>query len=584
MQNLFFIQYHVKLIKSMAKSLIVGIITSSIIVPLLCAFILYDFLPHNFIYIWLFLHSFILTIRIYINTKLLSFLEDVYFEKYIQTYLIWSLVTIFFTAILYGLLIYLIYISNVPDPTILLITILILAMTAGSSFTLIHVFISFVLFVCITVIPLIIFALFHGGDTFFILAIILFIYLFLYTFLGYRRYVILRNGVFLEDTFKSIYDKSSNGIILIENGRIKDCNEAILNMFQYDTKEELLACKISNFMPKLQEDGTSSLRKMLKIHKLALDNKINSFEWMHKRKSGEVFWTEVVLTKIYLDGKVIIHETVREIGDRKRLEIAKESANKEIEVLNQRLIEKIEKEVSISQEKDRRLLQQSRMAQMGEMISMIAHQWRQPLAAISSTSASLELKASLNKLNNDIVQEKAQDISFFAQHLSKTIDDFRNFFKPNKIEMETSYDKLIVSVINIIGVSIGNKDIKLIQDLKCHDSFISYPNELKQVILNLIKNAEDALLEKQIKTPYIKISTYKEKDKLILEVNDNAGGIPEEIVKNIFDLYFSTKTQKDGTGLGLYMSKMIIEEHCGGKLSVINAEDGALFRVVLNKA
>jgi len=271
-----------------------------------------------------------------------------------------------------------------------------------------------------------------------------------------------------------------------------------------------------------------------------------------------------------------------ELEDRKKLEIAKESTNKEIEALNKSLEQRVNEEVEKNRKKDKQLLQQSRMAQMGEMLSMIAHQWRQPLAAISATSASIELKASLNKLDNDTAQQKAQDISNFSQHLSKTIDDFRDFFKPNKKKIETSYDELIISVREITGVSIRNKNIELIQELNCHDRFITYPNEIKQVILNLIKNAEDALLEKRIEKPYIKISTYKENDKYILEVSDNAGGIPEDIIENIFDPYFSTKTQKEGTGLGLYMSKTIIEEHCDGKLTVANNNDGAVFTVELD--
>ena len=243
---------------------------------------------------------------------------------------------------------------------------------------------------------------------------------------------------------------------------------------------------------------------------------------------------------------------------------------------------KQKKQEEVLKEKNKLLTQQSRMAQMGEMISMIAHQWRQPLAAISATSASIELKSRLNKLDNDTAQQKAQDRSAFSQHLSKTIDDFRDFFKPNKEKAETSYDELIPSVLEIIGVFIGNKNIELIQELNCHDRFISYPNELKQVILNLIKNAEDALLEKRIENPYIKISTYKENDKYILEVSDNAGGVKEGIMENIFDPYFSTKTKKEGTGLGLYMSKTIIEEHCGGKLTIANNNDGAVFTVELD--
>ena len=274
-------------------------------------------------------------------------------------------------------------------------------------------------------------------------------------------------------------------------------------------------------------------------------------------------------------------EPVGTIGYAQDITKQKQAQN-EIKRLNTNLQQEVNQQLKQIREKDIQLLQQSRMAQMGEMLSMIAHQWRQPLAAISSTSASLELKASLNKLDNDTVLEKVQDISSFAQYLSKTIDDFRDFFKPNKKKIKTSYCKLLRSALEIIGVSIKNNNIELIQELNCNDMFITYPNELQQVILNLIKNAEDALIEKEIENPYIKISTYKENNQYVLEVSDNGGGISKNIMDNIFDPYFSTKTKKDGTGLGLYMSKTIIEEHCNGELNVINTKDGALFKIILN--
>ena len=251
----------------------------------------------------------------------------------------------------------------------------------------------------------------------------------------------------------------------------------------------------------------------------------------------------------------------------------------ELEVLNNNLKEMIKEEVSKNREKDKQLIQQSRMAQMGEMLSMIAHQWRQPLSAISATSASLELKARRNTLDNDTAQNKARNISNYAQHLSSTIDVFRNFFKIHKEKRVTSYDEVVSSVLDIIQASLSDKNIQLIQELHCHDTFNSYPNELKQVVLNLLKNADDVIAEKEIKDPFIKISSYVKDQKYVLEVSDNAGGIPDDIIDKIFDPYFSTKMQKDGTGLGLYMSKTIIEEHCAGSLTVKNREDGAVFTI-----
>jgi len=251
--------------------------------------------------------------------------------------------------------------------------------------------------------------------------------------------------------------------------------------------------------------------------------------------------------------------------------------------LNDSLADKVKLEVNKNREKDAQMIQQSRLAQMGEMISMIAHQWRQPLAAISSTSSAINIKAQLGNLENEKVIALTKKINEYSQHLSTTIDDFRDFFKSNKETKETNYSELIKSVLGIIEDSLINKNIELIQDLKIEDTIKTYPNEIKQVILNLIKNAEDVLIEKQIINPYIKIMTYKEGENLVLSVSDNGGGIPKEIRDKIFDPYFSTKIKKNGTGLGLYMSKTIVEKHCGGKLTVANSDEGAVFKILLDK-
>jgi len=189
----------------------------------------------------------------------------------------------------------------------------------------------------------------------------------------------------------------------------------------------------------------------------------------------------------------------------------------------------------------------------------------------------LELKARINKINNKIIIEQSQKISQYSEHLSATIDDFREFFKPNKKMSNTTYNEVIQNVLNIIETSIVNKNITIAKNLNSKEIFNTYFNELKQVLLNLIKNAEDVLLEKNINNPTITIETKNNS----LIVKDNGGGIAENIIDKIFDPYFSTKSEKDGTGLGLYMSKMIIEEHCNGKLTVSNDKDGAVFKIIL---
>jgi C4-dicarboxylate-specific signal transduction histidine kinase len=159
-----------------------------------------------------------------------------------------------------------------------------------------------------------------------------------------------------------------------------------------------------------------------------------------------------------------------------------------------------------------------------------------------------------------------------------TIDDFRDFFKSNKSKNETTFYKIVTDVLNIVETSVKNNNIQIVKNLREISTFSTYENELKQVLLNLIKNAEDVLLENSsVINPTIKI----ESSKNTLSVSDNGGGISEDIIDKIFDPYFSTKDKKDGTGLGLYMSKIIVEDHCGGYLKVQNSKDGAKFTIVL---
>ncbi len=295
-------------------------------------------------------------------------------------------------------------------------------------------------------------------------------------------------------------------------------------------------------------------------------------ELKNKKKHGGYYWVKAVVMPLFDHrGQKVGYTSIRhDITDKKK-----------IEELNRTLEKRVAEEVAKNREKEKHMLHQSRLAQMGEMISMIAHQWRQPLAAISSSSVAIGLKAKLGKLDKDTAIELSTKISDYSQHLSKTIDDFREFFKPNRGVEETTYESLVESALSIMEVSLKNRNIETKLHFECRATLLTYPNELKQVILNLLKNAEDALVERDIKNPLIEVKSYMDGDTAVLEVKDNAGGVPNNIIDKIFDPYFSTKTEKNGTGLGLYMSKIIIEEHCKGKLEVKNGPQGAIFRIVI---
>ncbi len=184
--------------------------------------------------------------------------------------------------------------------------------------------------------------------------------------------------------------------------------------------------------------------------------------------------------------------------------------NKHIEQINikkEHLIyqEKLKNQLQVQlkelSSKDKQLLQQSRLAQMGEMISMIAHQWRQPLNAISLTSSNLQLKCMLQDMDADFFDKELKLIDKYSQHLSKTIDDFRGFFKENKDKERSSLKKIVDDTIEMVKTSIDNKNITINMLTICDEEFLTFPNEIKQVILNILKNAEDALLEKSISNP-----------------------------------------------------------------------------------
>ncbi len=252
--------------------------------------------------------------------------------------------------------------------------------------------------------------------------------------------------------------------------------------------------------------------------------------------------------------------------------------DRSLEIASEEMQEALEK----NREQTRKMMKQSRLASMGEMVSMIAHQWRQPLNVISLTASDLKLKMLMGKIDETTFIEGLEKIVNYVHHLSETVDDFRSFFKADKKRIKTSFRDIVQSVKGIIETSAKSNDIEVIYRLDSCGTFTGYPNELKQVILNLVKNAQDVLVERKIENPRIEIVCGRDTDIEWLQVCDNGGGIPSDFLEHIYEPNFSTK-KDDGTGIGLYMCKIIIEEHCGGRLTVKNGEEGAVFTIKLNR-
>jgi two-component system CheB/CheR fusion protein len=223
---------------------------------------------------------------------------------------------------------------------------------------------------------------------------------------------------------------------------------------------------------------------------------------------------------------------------------------------------------------------------MGDMIAMIAHQWRQPITVIAMAVNNIRLDIELEEeITTESLLKMTNAITEQTQHLSKTIDDFRNFFKPNKERQYVTLCKVLGDTLGIIGKSLENNDIRLEFSQTCRREIFTFPNELLQVFLNLIGNAKDSLIRSKTADPLISIVVIEEgENEVRTTICDNGGGIPEAILDKIGQPYFTTKDE-GGTGLGLYMSKTIVEKHLQGKLTWENVQTdkgaGACFIVTL---
>ncbi len=250
------------------------------------------------------------------------------------------------------------------------------------------------------------------------------------------------------------------------------------------------------------------------------------------------------------------------------------------------MLKKLDVSYEAKARNEKLLIQQSKMAEMGEMMGAIAHQWRQPLNALGLIIQKVKFLYQRGKLGEDEILDIQNRAMKQINFMSKTIDDFRDFFKPNKEKEEFSIYDAIFDVINILSAQLKVHNISVALPEFKEIKVLGYKNEFKQVILNILNNSKDAILEKQKKEDInfngeIIINIIEMNKYLTINIEDNAGGIPLEIIDKIFNPYFTTKEQGEGTGIGLYMSKTIIENSMGGSLKVLNKNSGACFSINL---
>ncbi|QNM89942.1 transporter substrate-binding domain-containing protein [Aliarcobacter cryaerophilus] len=315
---------------------------------------------------------------------------------------------------------------------------------------------------------------------------------------------------------------------------------------------------------------------------------VNSWNNVKFQTSIDYKTVWILVFLVFFGAIAFIHRTATLNILNKKLKYTVEEKTKDLKYLNENLQLAIDKKTKELLEKEAILNQQAKMAAMGEMIENIAHQWRQPLSVISTISSSLKIKKEMNILDDKEFYESLKNINKTSEHLSNTIDDFRNFFSPNK-EMNKFYvSQLIKKSKDLIKSRFDKFNIKVIEHIDDIE-ILSYQNELFQVILNLFSNSIDVLSSSQIEKKIIYIKIYHDENNLYIEFLDNGGGIKDEFINRVFEPYFTTKHKSQGTGIGLYMSLQIVTKHLNGEISVKNdtfienntAYFGAKFTILL---
>lgn len=375
----------------------------------------------------------------------------------------------------------------------------------------------------------------------------------------------------LNDTLqelRTVLDNAQIGVAYLREDRFFWINKHMEQMFGY-TAGDLQGKPIEAIYAanEIRPDGTEE------THSQLASGAVYENERLMKRCSGEVFWCHQrgVAISPGDPGKGSIW-IMLDIDRLKKTE-------HDLKALNETLAQRVEEETQKSLERERLLIQQGRSAAMGEMIGNIAHQWRQPLSTLGVVVQNIQNDYQEKMLGESALENYVGTAMRAIQRMSSTIDDFRDFFRPNRAMERFPVHQSIHETMQLVDAMLKNNriSIRLFGDQEL--AVFGYPNEFSQAVLNVIANAKDALVDKKVPYGHIDIELSAANGWGVISIRDNAGGIPEEAMEKIFDPYFTTKP--NGTGIGLYMSKIIIEKHMGGRISCCNSQGGAEFTLSL---
>lgn len=367
---------------------------------------------------------------------------------------------------------------------------------------------------------------------------------------------------------RTILDNAQVGIAYLQEGKVNWINRRMEEMFGYKLAE------ISEKSPELfyptQEDYAQIGEQSFSV---LSQGKPFEIEHLMKRKNGRTFWCHMrgvaVDTRNIVKGSIW---TLMDIDSRK-------AAEQQLLELNNSLAQRVCREIANGMEKERLLIQQARHAAMGEMIGNIAHQWRQPLSVLGLILQNIGIDYDDHELTDEALQRYIADAMQAIQQMSGTIDGFRDFFRPSRQKVKFKLRHAIEQTLDLVNASLRNRSIEVRLSGREDIEIYGHPNEFSQMLLNLIGNAKDALDERKPAAPEIAIETGSDGEYATITVRDNAGGVPSDVAEKIFDPYFTTKDK--GTGIGLYMTKTIIEKHMYGAIVFRNGEQGAEFTLKL---
>jgi len=360
-----------------------------------------------------------------------------------------------------------------------------------------------------------------------------------------------------------IFDLQVSLLFVLKQDTVIKGNKAFLDFFTAKTEDDrvVLDKPIVMFFEDVEDSSYISYERYAdEWIKVLLEAQMN-----YKVKIGKKIFSINLRKLPYMKENYIVM-----LSDISVLEDNKLYLQSQIEIAKEEIVEK-----------ERELFKQSKEAALGQLISVIAHQLKQPLGVVSVVLNKVLMDIDLDLCTNESIKEDVNKSLKSVSFMSSTIDEFRDFFKPNKPKKTFSLQECIHSVSNLLMPILNKHSIKIKENLDSSIDLHSYESELFHVIMNIINNAKDVLITQEVKEPEIYIQTKQEEDKILISIEDNAGGIDENIIDRIFEQYFTTKEDL-GTGLGLHMSKMIVEDRLEGSIHVENTQQGARFSIILS--